>query len=744
MSEIRIEPRVAPVAPAADVRAPRGGPYETLRVERLDGGIALVTLDVPGEPVNVLGRQVRDDVAGLLEELARDETVRAAVLASGKPDTWIAGADVEELLGIATAAEAEELSRGGQRLLDRLENLRFPIVAAIHGACLGGGLETALACAWRVASDHPKTTLALPEVQLGLIPGAGGTQRLPQTIGLRAALDMILTGRTVRGRQALKSGLVDELVHPAILLDVALDRARELARGDRRPSMGRTRKGVADWLLDENPLGRAIVVRQARERTQKKTKGHYPAPPAALDAVATGYTEGDDRGYAEEARRFGQLVVSSVARELQFLFFATTALKKDPGVEPPAPDPLPVRKLAVLGAGFMGAGIAAVAALQGTLVRLKDTDAKAVGRGLRAARDVFDERLRKRRVTRRQHEDLLALVGGTIAYTGFGNADLCIEAVVEDLGVKQTVLREAETVLPYDAIYASNTSTIPIARLAEASRRPEHVLGMHFFSPVPKMPLLEVVVTPRTSATATATAVAYGKQLGKTVIVVNDGPGFYTTRTLAAYMNEAGFLLDDGASVEALDRAMVEFGFPVGPVTLLDEVGLDVAGKVAGVLGEAFGSRMERARSLDAVLAAGRTGRKGKRGFYTYDAKGKKGAVDRGVYALLPNGAERREIARDEIQRRLVLAMVNEAVRCLEDGILRSPRDGDVGAVFGIGFPPFRGGPFRHVDTEGAAETVRQLRELEARFPRRFTPAELLERMARGGGRFYPERGRPV
>ena len=710
----------------------------------LRDGVLVVTLDVPGEAVNVLGRRVRDDVAALLERLERDERVRAVVLASGKPDVWIAGADVEELLGIASPGDAERLSRDGQRLLARLEELRVPIVAAIHGACLGGGLETALACAYRIATDHPKTALGLPEVQLGLIPGAGGTQRLPQTIGLRAALDLILTGRTVRGRPALRLGLVDELVHPSILLDVALERARQLADGKREASNGRTRRGAADLLLDENPLGRAVVLRRAREQTLAKTKGHYPAPLAALDVVMLGYTEGDERGYFEEARRFGQLVTSDVARELQFLFFATTALKKDPGVDAPAPDPLPVQKLAVLGAGFMGAGIAAVAAQQGTLVRLKDTDVERVGRGLRAARDVFEERLKKRRVTRAQFDDLLALVGGTTAYSGFGNVDLCIEAVFEDAALKQRVLREAEAALPGDAIYASNTSTIPIATLAEASQRPGQVLGMHFFSPVPRMPLLEVIVTPATSPTATVTAVAYGKRMGKTVIVVNDGPGFYTTRTLAAYMNEAGFLLDDGAAIEAIDRALVDFGFPVGPVTLLDEVGLDVAGKVADVLGEAFGKRMPRSHALEQVLAAGRTGRKGKLGFYKYDRAGKKGAPDASVYALLPSGVPRAELPPEEMQRRLVLAMVNEAARCLEDGILRSARDGDVGAVFGIGFPPFRGGPFRYVDAQGAASVVRELEELNTRFPHRFEPAPLLADMARAGRRFYPVKGKPV
>jgi len=700
-------------------------------------GIAIITLDLPGEALNVLGRPVREDFALLLDRLSTDQAIRAAVLRSGKPDSWIAGADVEELRGIGSAEEAEQLSRGGQLLLEKLESLRVPIVAAIHGACLGGGLEVALACAYRVAAEDDATVLGFPEVQLGLIPGAGGTQRLPQLVGLRAALDMILTGKRLRAGAARKMGLVDEAVHPAILMDIAVRRAEELAAGDREPSAGRKR-GATAFLMDENPIGRSVVLRKAREKVMATTRGHMPAPLAALDVVAAGYNEGDEHGFREEARRFGELVVSPEARELTYLFFATTALRKDTGVDGIAPEPLPVDKLAVLGAGFMGSGIASLAAQRGTLVRLKDAELDRVGRGLRVVRELADERLHRERISRVRRDDILSLVGGTVMYDGFANVDLCIEAVPEELEIKQRVMREAEAVLPSDAIYASNTSTIPITALAQASQRPEQVLGMHFFSPVAKMPLLEVIVTPRTGSAATVTAVAYGKRLGKTVIVVNDGPGFYTTRILAVYLNEAGFLLDDGADIAALDAALVDFGFPVGPITLLDEVGLDVAGQVAGVLGEAFGDRMPRSRTLEAVLAAGRLGRKGKKGFYHYDAKGEKGAVDASIYELLPTGAQRANYPVKEMQRRLVLAMVNEAIRCLEEGVLRSARDGDVGAVFGLGFPPFRGGPFRYVDAVGAAEVERRLWELDARFPRRFRPTPMLEEMARTGGRFHP------
>jgi 3-hydroxyacyl-CoA dehydrogenase / enoyl-CoA hydratase / 3-hydroxybutyryl-CoA epimerase len=715
----------------------------SLKLEHVDG-IAIITIDLAGEPVNKVTAALRAEFAEMFALLEDDDSVRGVVLQSGKPDTWLAGADIDEFLALDSAAEAEALSRGGQELLARLAAMKIPVVAAIHGACLGGGLETALACRYRIVTDHPKTVLALPEVQLGLMPGAGGTQRLPRLIGLQRALDMILTGRNVRARKAYQMGLADEIVHPAILAEVAVDRAKKLA--DKTLGARRTPKdrGAAGTLLENNPIGRALVFRKAREGVMAKTHGNFPAPLAALTAVQAGYEKGRDGGFREEARAFGEMAMSEESKQLIFLFFATSALRKDPGVDPPAPEPARIETLGVLGAGFMGAGIAAVAVQQGTPVRLKDTDPARVARGVAAVSAVLRERLKKKQVTKLQYEDHLLLAGGTTDYSGFHSATLVIEAVFEDLALKQRVLREVEPMLASSAIYASNTSTIPIARIAEAADRPERVLGMHFFSPVHKMPLLEVIATPATDRDAVVTAVAYGKQLGKTVIVVNDSPGFYTTRALSAYMNEAGHLLDEGASIDAMDHALVSFGFPVGPVTLFDEVGIDVGGKVGQVMFDAFGARMAPAESMRRVVESGRTGRKGKSGFYRYDETGTKGDVDPSVYELLPHGATRREVDAAEIQQRCVLAMVNEAARCLEEGVLRSPRDGDVGAVFGIGFPPFRGGPFRYVDSVGVATILEQLELLDVRFPGRFSPAGVLVELARARGRFYPAKGQPL
>lgn len=706
------------------------------RVDVADG-IAVVTFDLPGSPVNIFTAAVRDAFPPMLARLQADATVRAIVFVSGKPDSFIAGADAEELGRIGSATEAERLSREGHALLDRVERSRAPVVAAIHGACLGGGLELAMACAYRIATDHPKTTLGLPEVQLGILPGGGGTQRMPRLVGLATALDMMLAGKAVKARKARAIGLVHEVVHPAILRQVALARARELAAGTRAIPAPQGGRGAQAALLEGNSLGRAVVFRKAREQVLAKTRGNYPAPLAILDAVAAGYAS-RERGFAEEARRFGELTQTPVARELSYLFFATTAMKKDPGVPGTAPAPHPVPRIAVLGAGFMGAGIAAVTAQQGIGVALKDAAHERVLAGLRGVRDILRQRLDRKAITRRQFADQLALVHGTVSHDGLAGVPLVVEAVFEDLRVKHEVLRDVEPLLPPHGVFASNTSTIPIAAIARAAARPERVLGLHFFSPVEKMPLLEVIVTPGTAPDAVTTAVAYGRRLGKTIVVVRDGPGFYVNRILAPYINEAGRLLDEGATIDAIDRALVAFGFPVGPMTLLDEVGLDIAGKSGAIVREAFGARMEPSQALQAVVRAGRLGRKGRSGFYAYDAKGRKQGVDASVYDLLPTGRPRGDVPAAEIVQRCTLAMVNEAARCLEEGIIASPRDGDIGAVFGIGFPPFRGGPFRHADALGVARVVEELEELEARFPGRFAPAESLVQLARRGGRFHP------
>jgi 3-hydroxyacyl-CoA dehydrogenase/enoyl-CoA hydratase/3-hydroxybutyryl-CoA epimerase len=694
--------------------------------EQDEQGVLVLTLDVAGEQLNTLSSGLIAEFEALLDAIEKDSSVRAVVLRSGKPDSFVAGADIHEFTRIRTVEDGRALSRQGHRIFDRVENARVPVVAAIHGTCLGGGTELALACRYRVASDDKKTQIGLPEVMLGLLPGAGGSQRLPRLVGLAASLDLILTGRSLKAARALKAGLVDEVCPAPLLLKVAKQAALGLAEGRLRP----VRRGIP-W---REKLLAPVIFAKARSSVRAKTGGHYPAPLEAIEVVRQGTGRSLAQGLALEAEAFGRLAVTPVSRNLVSVFFATQEIKKDAGY-PEGTKAREVTRLGVLGAGLMGAGIAGAAAEVGAAVRLKDASHPAVGRGLALARGVFQERVTRRSLTRRELEQRMDLISPTLDYSGFARAQMVIEAVFEDLEVKRQVLAETEAATPDDCLFATNTSSIPLCEIGQACRRPELFLGMHFFSPVHKMPLLEVVVTPRTSSEAIATAVAFGRRIGKHVIVVRDGPGFYTSRALAAYVNEAAWMLEEGARVEDVDQAMVAFGFPVGPVTLLDEVGIDVGAKVAKVMHDHVGDRLAPPPSMARVLADGRQGRKNKRGFYTYGA-GKK-RVDESVYALLPGGTSRGQVAAREVQERLVCAFLNESVLCLQEGILRSPRDGDVGAIFGLGFPPFEGGPFRYLDHLSARQVAQTLERLQARFGARFTPAPMLMEAAREGRRFH-------
>ena len=738
---------------AQELEAKQGFTYQ------VEDGVAVLTIDLPGESVNTLSPETGEAFATLLSRAEREPEVKAVVFISGKKDSFVAGAKIDFLQTIKTAEEATTASRQGQQGFDKLDAFPKPVVAAIHGACLGGGLEWALACDYRVATDSPKTTLGLPEVQLGLIPGAGGTQRLPALIGVQAALDLILTGKNVKPSKAKKLGLVDEVVPAPILRSVAVRRARELAEGlkvERPRGQGlkavaqQGRKGLgglllglankemwAEVALEDNPVGRKILFDQARKQLRKKTRGKYPAPERALEAIRIGQESGRAAGLEAEARFFGELVVTDVSKRLVEIFFATTALKKENGTSNPDAKAREVKKVGVLGGGLMGGGIAYVtSALQGVPVRVKDKDDAGVGRALKQVQSIFDERVKKRSLTWREATAKMALVTGGTGYEGFKNVDVVIEAVFEDLALKHRIIGEVEAVTGEDCIFASNTSSIPITELAKGSRRPAQVIGMHYFSPVNKMPLLEIITHKGTADWVTATCVEVGKKQGKTVIVVNDGPGFYTSRILAPYMNEAAHLLAEGADIAALDKALVEFGFPVGPITLLDEVGIDVAQKVGPIMEAAFGKRMAAPRALEKVVSEGRLGRKNKKGFYTYD--GKKKEVDVTVYELLPHGKNRKQLDAREMAERCAFQMVNEAVRCLGEGILRSARDGDVGAIFGLGFPPFLGGPFRYADSLGPSELLRRLEHYQDKFGERFTPAPYLMDMVKTGKTFYP------
>lgn len=714
-------------------------------------GIAVILLDVEGETMNTLSTRVSEDLARICERLEQDDGIKGAVLGSAKAGSFVAGADINMLADATTEAEAEKLSRDGQAGMNRIEaitsRLGKPVVAAIDGPALGGGLELALACSMRICTNSPRTVMALPEVQLGLLPGAGGTQRLPKLVGIAKALDMMLTGRNIRAKRASKMGLVDEVVSPAILLAVAQKRALEAAAGDHQPTRGLSKlKEAATGLanteqltqlaLEENPVGLRVLFKKAREQTLKTSKGHYPAPEAILEVVKEGALRGVGAGYDLEAKRFGELVRSNVAQALMSVFFATQELKKDNGTDDPGAVARPIPKVGVLGGGLMGAGVAAVSLTKaGSDVRVKDVSNDGVAGALRYVRGILNKGLKRRIHSLPEVNRIMNRMTGTTSMAGFESMPLVIEAVFEDLSLKRRVLKDVEAAGGPETIFASNTSSLPIGAIAEEAVNPERVIGMHYFSPVEKMPLLEIIVTDATADWVTATCVEYGKKQGKTVIVVRDGTGFYTSRVLAPYMNEAAWALSEGVSVEQLERALTNWGFPVGPITLLDEVGIDVGAKVAGIMSDAFGERIQSPEAMERLLTDDRKGRKNGRGFFLYE-KGKKGAIDESVYGVLGVKPGSVSVEDEELRDRLLLQMVNEAVLCLEEGILRSARDGDVGAIFGLGFPPYTGGPFTYIDTVGAAEVVRKMDRFSERFGVRFSASQLLREHAETGKKF--------
>jgi 3-hydroxyacyl-CoA dehydrogenase/enoyl-CoA hydratase/3-hydroxybutyryl-CoA epimerase len=626
-------------------------------------------------------------------------------------------------------------------LFNRIEALHTeqgkPVIAAIHGACLGGGLELALSCSSRISSTSQKTQLGQPEVQLGLIPGGGATQRLPALIGLAAGLEMIMGGKPVRPYKARKLGLVDEIVPQELLLDVAQRRATELIDAtspERRVALDMSSDGLQRFALEKNPAGRKLLWKKAHDTMMAQTKGHYPAPKRAFEAIRIGAEQGRAAGMAAEIRFFAELIMTPESAALQSLFFATTALKSDTGIDSNAA-PVEISNVAVLGGGLMGGGISAVTTLKAEKnVRIKEIDVAGVGRGLAYVNKVVTNQAKHRRMSPFQVYQVLNRVTGSATWTGFGNTDVVIEAVFEDLDLKKSIVGQVEGATREDTIFASNTSTLPISLIADASDRPEQVVGMHYFSPVEKMPLLEIITTDRTADWVTATAVQLGKDQGKTVIVVNDGTGFYTTRILGPYSNEAAFLLEEGASVEAIDMAMADWGFAVGPLLLADEVGIDVGAHVSIIMQDAFGDRMKGPEMMAGLIADDRKGRKNGQGFYSYE-DGERGGVDETVYDALGLGP-RVPVSKKDVTERLTLAFINEAALCLQEGILRTARDGDVGAVFGLGYPPFRGGPFFTVDQMGADVVVAMLEALEARFGERFAPAQILIDHAETGKKF--------
>ncbi|MFB1076229.1 fatty acid oxidation complex subunit alpha FadJ [Photobacterium damselae] len=695
-----------------------------------DDKLAWLKIDVPNEKMNTLQDCFATEISQVLEQLEASSDIKGMVIYSGKPDNFVAGADIKMLAACETAEQAQQLATTGQELFTRLENLPFHVVAAIHGPCLGGGLELALACHSRVATLDDKTRIGLPEVQLGLLPGSGGTQRLPRLIGVANALDMILTGKQLRAKKAKKMGVVDAVVDSEILLTVAKEIALE-----HKP---KRQSSWQNWAMGGNPLGRSVVFDQAKKKTEQKTRGNYPATTAILEVIKHGLDKGLSQGYALEAQRFGELVMSSQSKALRHIFFATTAMKKEQGSLEQAH---PLTHIGVLGGGLMGAGISHVTATKADLpVRIKDVHNDGVLNALNYNYKLFSKKRDRKIISKAQLQNQMSMFTGGTDFIGYNQLDMVVEAVFEDLALKHQMVRDIETHSKPDTIFATNTSSLPIHQIASAAQRPEQVVGLHYFSPVEKMPLVEIIphqgteLGGATSQQTIETAITLAKKQGKTPIVVADTAGFYVNRILAPYMNEAARLLLEGEPIEHIDRSLLDFGFPVGPITLLDEVGVDIGAKISPILLAELGERFQAPDLFDTLLNDGRKGRKSGKGFYLYN--GKKKEVDKQVYQLL-NLEPEQHLAGQDLALRCTLMMLNEAVRCLDEGVIQSARDGDIGAIFGIGFPPFLGGPFHYMDSLGLDRVLDMFIDYSHKYGERFAPCEGIVMRAENKQSFY-------
>jgi len=716
-------------------------------------GVSIIRFDQSESKVNSLSEETSAELQEAFQKFASDSSAKSAVLLSGKPGCFIAGADIQMLARCKTAEDATALSKGCQDFLFDVEKSSKPVVAAIQGSCLGGGLEVAMACHYRIAVDGLKTSLGLPEVLLGVLPGGGGTQRLPALTGVPNTLDMALTGKTVNAKKAKKLGLVDAVVDPLgpglapqdvtthkYLENIAINTAKQLGSGTMKlpnRSPKNFSKKAENFAFGVGQV-KDYVFNMAKGKVMKQTNGLYPAPLKILEVLRAGLDGGPEAGYKAEREKFGELVATSESKGLISLFNGQTECKKNKFGKPSNPS----KTLGILGAGLMGAGIAQVSVDKGYTTVLKDMNSAGLARGMNQVQDYLDKKAKRKKISKLQSEQYMANLIPALDYSDFGKVDMVIEAVFEDINIKHRVVKEVEKHMREDAIFASNTSALPITKIAEASVRPEKFVGMHYFSPVDKMQLLEIITTDKTDMETKKAAVDVGLKQGKVVIVVGDGPGFYTTRILAPTLSEAIRMLQEGVDPKKMDTLSKGAGFPVGIATLIDEVGIDVAAHVAEDLQKAYGERFEGGNPevLKGLVAANCMGRKSKKGLFVYaDGSKDRPLNQEGMniikkYAMV---APQATASDEDIVLRMVTRFANEAVSSYQDGILFTPLEGDIGAVFGLGFPPFSGGPFRYIDTMGAQVFVDHMRRFEQSYGVAFTPCQLLQDMAKSGKKFY-------
>jgi 3-hydroxyacyl-CoA dehydrogenase/enoyl-CoA hydratase/3-hydroxybutyryl-CoA epimerase len=706
---------------------------------RADGrGIGWITFDDPDRTANVLTQAVMRGLAQALDEAraaARQGEIEALVIRSGNPDSCIVGADIDAIAGLEDPTEAEAKIRLGQAIFNDIDSFPVPTAAAVDGACVGGGLELALACDHRILSDSPKTMLQFPEVMLGLLPAWGGTTRLPRLVGLQASLDMLLTGRRASTRRATRMGIATKVLAYGLFENELGDFVRDLGAPAKDRPEGRLQR--LRRAAERSLPGRKTILGIARKKVMESTGGHYPAPLKILQILDEHFSGEVDASLAAEARAAAELIVSPVCKNLVHVYHLREAARKGTGVANPEVRPDPVSELGVLGAGVMGGGIAHLAAQHDVRVFMKDIRHEAVTSGLRHARERFDRSVTKGRMSRREAAQHMELISGGLEYHGLGPVDLVVEAVVERMEIKQQVLRETEGHVSESCVVATNTSSLSVDRMADALSRPERFCGMHFFNPVDRMPLVEVVRGSPTSDQTVATVYGFALKLGKVPVVVNDGPGFLVNRILGPYLNEAGFLLGDGASIAQIDKIAKDFGMPMGPLRLIDEIGIDVSRHAGASLHEALGDRLAPSPALVALGQTSRLGRKGGSGFYKYE-KGREKGIDDSIYEVLGSVLPpTRELDEKEVRTRLLMPMVNEAARLLEEGVARTAADVDLAMIMGTGFPPFRGGLLRFADTLHPRSLLETIRALVQVHGDRFEPAPLIVGLANDDRSFY-------
>ena len=702
--------------------------------------VALLTLDMPNKGANVLSTSVLGELASHLDSLEANEATKGVVIISGKPGIFIAGADLREFAATldADAKETAGMCRRGQDLFRRLAATPFVTVAAIDGICVGGGAELSLWCDRRImtspskASPRSGASYGFPEVKLGLFPGWGGTVRLPRIVGLSNAVEMVTGGENVSGREAFDMGLAQDLVDASDLLGAAVRMVEAEAQSrDYQKDRQRWSEPIAMSADELGFLGAA-----ASAMILGNTKGQYPAPMAALELMLESSSASIDEAAQMEAEGFAELFGGEVNRSLLNLFFLTDHNKKDPGVDKSDAKPSGVESIGVVGAGIMGAGIAAATLKRGIRTVLTDASTEALAKGgeLVVQEAAYDRDLKGPSPEKAMHAGALLSLGSD---DEVAHSDVVIEAIIENLDVKREVLQQLEAKMSDDAVLGSNTSTIPITKLAEGLRDPSRFCGIHFFNPVRRMKLVEVIRGEATCDGTVLTAVNYAKRIGKMPIVVHDGPGFLVNRLLFPYMNESLELLAEGVPIANIEKASTRFGMPMGPLALYDMVGLDTAVYAGRVMWEAFPDRIKASPILPALVKQGRLGQKSGSGFFNYENRKRKPQPDPKAMELLSAYlSEPNELDQKAITWRLFAPMVLEATRVLEEGLVRDVRDVDLGMIFGLGFPAFRGGLLHWADTIGARQIVEQLKPLES-LGARFEPTALLQEMANKGSTFY-------